>query len=51
MNINQSKLEVSDTDKKDEKLTTNFEPVIDEDVINKSYLDDKLKKNSLLKRS
>ena len=44
MNINQSKLDVHDTYKKDEKLTTNFEPVINEDVVNKSYLDEKLLK-------
>ena len=40
--INQIKLEVHDTYKKDEKLTTNFKAVIDEDVINKAYLDQKL---------
>ena len=40
--INQLKLEVYDTYKKDEKLTTNFEPVDDSDVINKAYLDSKL---------
>ena len=44
MNINQLKLEVHDTYKKDEKITTNFEPIDDEDVINKAYLDEKLKK-------
>ena len=44
MNINQLKLEVHDTYKKDEKITTNFEAVNDKDVINKAYLDDKLKK-------
>ena len=45
-NIKQLKLEVLDTYKKDEKLTTNFEPVDDSDVINKAYLDEKLiKKN------
>ena len=38
------KLEVHDTYKKDEKITTNFKPVNDEDVINKSFLDEKLKK-------
>ena len=43
-NINQLKLEVHDTYKKDEKLTTNFEPVNNSDVINKGYLDDKLLK-------
>ena len=41
-NINQLKLEVHDTYKKDEKITTNFEPVNDSDVINKAYLDEKL---------
>ena len=43
-NINQLKLEVHDTYKKDEKITTNFEPINDEDVINKGYLDEKLLK-------
>ena len=43
-NINQLKLEVLDTYKKDEKTTTNFEPVDDSDVINKAYLDSKLLK-------
>ena len=42
LNINQLKLEVHDTYKKDEKITTNFEPVDNEDVINKGYLDEKL---------
>ena len=44
LNINQLKLEVHDTFKKDEKLKTNFEPVDNEDVINKGYLDSKLLK-------
>ena len=44
LNINQLKLEVHDTYKKDEKLTTNFEPVDNSDVINKGYLDSKLLK-------
>ena len=44
LNINQLKLEVHDTYKEDEKLTTNFEPVDNEDVINKGYLDEKLLK-------
>ena len=44
LNINQLKLEVHDTYKKDEKITTNFEAVNDEDIINKGYLDDKLLK-------
>ena len=43
-NINQLKLEVHDTYKKDEKITTNFEAVNDEDVINKGFLDEKLLK-------
>ena len=38
-NINNLKLEVLHTCKKDEKLTTNFEAVKDSDVINKAYLD------------
>ena len=44
LNINQLKLEVHDTYKKDEKLTRNFEPNVNEDVINKAYLDEKLLK-------
>ena len=43
-NINQLKLEVHDTYKKDEKIATNSEPVKNEDVINKGYLDEKLSK-------
>ena len=39
LNINQLKLEVHDAYKKDETLTTVFEPVDDSDVINKGYLD------------
>ena len=41
LNINQINFEVYDTYKKDEKITTNFEPVKNSDVINKGYLDDK----------
>ena len=44
LNINNLKLEVLDTYKKDEKLTTNFEPIDNSDVINKGYLDEKLLK-------
>ena len=44
MKINQSKLEVHDTYKIDGKITTNFKAVDDEDVINKAYIDEKLKK-------
>ena len=43
-NINQIKLEVHDTYEKGEKITTNFEAVNNEDVINKSSLDEKLLK-------
>ena len=42
LNINQLKLEVHDTFKKDEKITTNFEPNDNKDVIDKGYLDSKL---------
>ena len=45
-NINQLKLEVHDTFKKDEKITTNFNAINDEDVINKGYLDKELKKTN-----
>ena len=44
LNINQLKLEVHDTYKKDEKITTKFEPIDNSDVINKGYLDEKLLK-------
>ena len=40
VNTNQLKLELHDTSKKNEKLTTNFEAVNDEGLINKAYLDD-----------
>ena len=43
-NINELKLEVHDTYKKDEEITTNFEPVNNSDVINKGFLDSKLLK-------
>ena len=46
LNINQLKLEVHDTYKKDEKITTNFEPADISVVINKSYQDDKLIKTN-----
>ena len=45
MNINQSKLEVHDTYRNDQKRTRNFEDNTDEDVINKAYLDKKTVKN------
>ena len=43
LNINQLKLEVHDTYQEDEKITINFEPTDDSDVINKAYLDEKIK--------
>ena len=44
LNINNLKLEIHDTYKKDERISTDFEPVDDSDVINKGYLDSKLLK-------
>ena len=44
LNINQLKLEVNDTYKKDEKTTKKFEPTDESDVINKDYLDDTMLK-------
>ena len=44
LNINQLKLEVYETYKEGEKITTNFEPIDNEDVINKAYLGTKLLK-------
>ena len=41
LNFNQLKLEVHDTYKKDEKITTDFGAADDKDVINKGYLDSK----------
>ena len=46
LNINNLKLEVNDTYKKDEKITTNFEPIDNSDVVNKAYLDEELKKTN-----
>ena len=43
-NISQLNFEVHDTYKKDGKITTNFKPVDNEDVINKGYLDEKFLK-------
>ena len=42
LNINQLKLELHDSYKKDDKITTNFEAIDNSNVINKGYLDDKL---------
>ena len=47
MNIKQIKLQVHDSWKKKEKLTTNFEPTGDSDVINKFYLYDKTKRGHI----
>ena len=42
--INRLKLKVHDTYKEDQKKTTNFEAVDDEDVIHRGYLDSKIMK-------
>ena len=44
LKINQLKLEVHDTFKKEKIITTNFEPINNEDVKNKAYLDKKVLK-------
>ena len=44
LNIKQLKLEVHKTHEKKEKLTTNFEPTEDSDIISKVHLDEKLLK-------
>ena len=44
INLNQTKLEVNGTYNKDGKITTEFEPTNNTDVINKAYLDRKLSK-------
>ena len=44
LKIGQIKLEVRDSYKKDENLTTNFEPTDDRDVIKKTYLHENLTK-------
>ena len=41
LNKLQLKLQVQDTYKKDEKITTDFEPINNEDVIHKAHLDEK----------
>ena len=42
LNFNRLKLVVRDTYRKDVKITTNFEPLKNKDVINKAYLDEKM---------
>ena len=42
--MNQLKLEVHDTYKKDEKITPHFEAIDNKDVINKAYIDSKVLK-------
>ena len=44
MNTNHLKLEVHDSFKIDEKITTIFKAVNDPDIINKTYLDEKVSK-------
>ena len=46
MNTNQLKIEIYDIYKKAEKLTKKFKAVINSDVINKAYLDEKLLKTN-----
>ena len=43
-NLNQLKLKINGTSKKDEEITTNIEPSNDEDENNESYLDEKISK-------
>ena len=45
MNPNQLKLKVNVTNKKDEKITTNFEPTNIDGVLKRTYLDKKLSKS------
>ena len=44
LKINQLKLKVNDAYREDEKITTNFEPTDNSDVINKTYLEKRLSK-------
>ena len=44
INLNQLKLKVKANYKKDEEITTNFEPSNEEDVVNQAYLYSKLAK-------
>ena len=44
MNTNQIKLQIQITYKEDEKITINFEPTDNSDVIDKAYLDEKILK-------
>ena len=44
LHINQLKVDVQDSYRKDEKITTNFVAVNDKDVINKANLDENLRK-------
>ena len=48
MNNNQLKLEVHESYRKYRKLPANFEPVNIDDVINETYLDEKLKKQTVI---
>ena len=44
MTVNQLKLEVHDTYKKDENIIMNLKPVIDESVISKTFSEEKISK-------
>ena len=46
--INQLKIQTHDSYKKDERITTNFKSVNDEDVINKACLDKKFSKKMVI---
>ena len=50
LSFNQLKLEVHDTNEKDEKIATNFGAVNDEDVVIKSFADGKFSKKRLIFR-
>ena len=44
INFNQIKLKVNETYRKNEKITTKFEPSNDDDIVSKAYLDTKTSK-------
>ena len=46
LNNNHLKFQVNESYKKDEKRTTKFESIINEDVLRKAYLDEKLSKRN-----
>ena len=50
MNLNQIEFKVSDTYKKVEKKTKNFEAIVDENIMNTGFLDTKLNKVRVINR-